>query len=93
MVPNRKPLARARRWDGFAPDSPNRHVTPEELAQHLASDGETGRDGWDVVVPRQHGVPTQEYADAGATWLIDNIHPHGDWEATITQAARSGPQR
>src|SRR5699024_5962910 len=34
VVPTRKPLARARRWDGFAPDSPNRHVTPEELAQH-----------------------------------------------------------
>ncbi len=93
-VPNRRPLARARRWDGTVPIGVAEDVTPEELAAHLASDGEPARDGWDVVVIPKAGVPAQEYADAGATWLIHTVQPTtDDWQTTISEAVRNGPHR
>ena len=41
-----------------------------------------GRAGWDVVVHPAPGIPMQEYAEVGATWLVRSVLPYGeDWEA------------
>lgn len=93
VAPNRKPLARARRWDGVVPVGPGRHLTPDELAAHLARAEGAAPAGWEVVVCQREGIPAQEYADAGATWLIYSQHPGtGDWESVITEGIRRGPR-
>jgi len=92
VVPNRRPLARAQRWDGVVPMGADDHITPDELSAYLARLGSPPAEGWDVVAPRKVGVPPQEYADAGATWLINNPQPtSGGWETALSETLRSGP--
>ena len=93
VAPNRRPLARARRWDGFVPIGSRAHCTPEELAAYLASDGRPTADGWDVVAHWVDGVPAQEYADAGATWLVRSEWPATQgWEGRLTETVGSPPR-
>jgi hypothetical protein len=44
--------------------------------------------GWDGGAP---GVPADEYASAGATWLIESTWPEGDWVADIRTRVTAGP--
>jgi probable F420-dependent oxidoreductase len=69
-------LARARRFDGWFADSSNPErmtMSPRELAGRVAEIGR--RDGFDVVV---HGYSDRAdpsaYADAGATWWLEDVH-------------------
>lgn len=89
VAPNRKPLERAARWDGVVPIGREGYLSPEELAAHLAPGAP--REGWDVVACRREGVPAQEYADAGATWLLHAPFPTEGWEGALTTAIRRGP--
>lgn len=92
IMPNRRPLARARRWDGVVPIGSGGDVTPDELAAYLALEGEPPGPGWDVVAHQKSGVPTQEYVEAGATWLIHSGQPTtDDWVAAFTEVVRGGP--
>lgn len=92
VVPNRRPLARARRWDGVVPIGARQHCTPEDIAAYLASDGESTRDGWDVVVSGVDGIPAEEYAEAGATWIVRSQWPQPDgWERRLTDVIEAGP--
>lgn len=94
VAPHRRPLARARRWDGIVPIGSGEHLTPEGLAAYLALDGEQAREGWDVVVHHRQGVPPGEYADAGATWLVRSVFPAVDgWEEELDDLVRSAPER
>jgi alkanesulfonate monooxygenase SsuD/methylene tetrahydromethanopterin reductase-like flavin-dependent oxidoreductase (luciferase family) len=93
VVPNRRPLARARRWDGIVPIGSAAYSTPDELAAYLASDGEPTRDGWEVVAHWGEGIPAQEYADAGATWLLRSAWPAVDgWERSLSATVSAGPR-
>ena len=56
VAPNRRPLERARRWDGYAPIG--RGLAPP--SSRLV--GEHPRPGWDLVVPWDDGVPAADYA-------------------------------
>jgi alkanesulfonate monooxygenase SsuD/methylene tetrahydromethanopterin reductase-like flavin-dependent oxidoreductase (luciferase family) len=89
-LPRRRPLERAARWDGYVPLSSEGPVTPDDLAGFL--DGVERPDGWDVAVARPTGVPAADYAQAGATWLVEGINPEGDWIDTLRAAIRRGPQ-
>lgn len=92
VAPNRRPLARARRWDGVVPIGPRGPLTPDELAAHLGRSDGALRDGWEVVVPFQDDIPAQEYADAGATWLIHDAQPDtDDWVSALGERIRRGP--
>lgn len=92
VVPNRRPLARARRWDGVVPIGSGADCTPDELAAYLASDGRPTPQDWDVVAHWRDGVPADEYADAGATWLIRSGWPARDgWERALTDTVARGP--
>lgn len=94
VAPHRRPLARARRWDGVVPLGADGHMTPEELTAYLALDGEPTLEGWDVVVHQKVGVPAQEYADAGATWLVHSVSPADDgWQAAVDALVDDGPDR
>jgi len=80
VVPNRKPLARARRWDGVVPIAREGDLSPQELADYLervpAADDQPA--DWDVVAPWGRGIGADEYADAGATWLVISAWPTED---------------
>lgn len=89
VVPNRKPLARARQWDGVVPIGSREKLTPDGLASYL---GETPEHGWEVVAPWAPGVPAQEYADAGATWLVESTWPVGDWVQEFHDRIRRDPR-
>ena len=87
VAPSRRPLARARQWDGFVPiGSP--FLTPDQLVDYVGADAPAG---WDLVAPWAPGVPGDEYADAGATWLIDSTWPGEEWYDEFAARIRSGP--
>ncbi len=93
VAPHRRPLARARRWDGVVPIGRGEDLTPDQLAAYLALDGEPSRPGWDVVAHRRPGVPVGEYADAGATWLVRSTDPRrGGWEKEVDAIVEAGPE-
>jgi alkanesulfonate monooxygenase SsuD/methylene tetrahydromethanopterin reductase-like flavin-dependent oxidoreductase (luciferase family) len=92
VVPNQRPLRRARRWDGVAPDGGRELITPAELAAYLGD--EPVPDGWDVVVSKAPEHSASEYADAGATWLVESDNPvDDDWFAELTARVKAGPPR
>jgi alkanesulfonate monooxygenase SsuD/methylene tetrahydromethanopterin reductase-like flavin-dependent oxidoreductase (luciferase family) len=87
VVPNSRPLARARRWDGVVPIGSQELLRPESLASYLGD----VKPGWDVVAPWGPGVPADEYADAGATWLTESTWPVGDWVREFHDRIRRNP--
>ncbi len=92
VAPHRRPLDRAARWDGVVPIGRRSYLSPEELTAYLGHLEEPPRAGWDVVACRRGGVPAQEYADAGATWLLHAPFPTTDgWEDALTATIRRGP--
>lgn len=70
MLPYRRGVERARRWDGIFPLSAKTGpVTPAGIAE-LVADLAPGPD-YDVVAALAPHAPADELADAGATWAID----------------------
>ena len=89
VAPNRQPLERARRWDGYVPIGDG--LEPDALAALV---GPPPRDGWDLVVPWADGVPAQEYADAGVTWLVMSTWPKDEgWVDELRDLAGNPPER
>ncbi len=92
MLPNRRPFERAARYDGVVPLSSNGEpMPPADVAKVVEFTGR--RDGFEVVVTAQDGVPVQEYADAGATWIVHSSWPYSGYLADLRAKARSGPPR
>ena len=74
MWPNKRPLERASQWDGVCPvSSDGEPLTPDVIAQVVAFIGTRPR--FDVVAWARDDIPTQEFADAGATWLVQSALP------------------
>jgi alkanesulfonate monooxygenase SsuD/methylene tetrahydromethanopterin reductase-like flavin-dependent oxidoreductase (luciferase family) len=68
--PNRRPLARAARWDGVFPiDQPG----PAELAEYLGDVPKAP--GYDVVVTNPAGTDITPWVEAGATWCLTGFGP------------------
>jgi alkanesulfonate monooxygenase SsuD/methylene tetrahydromethanopterin reductase-like flavin-dependent oxidoreductase (luciferase family) len=88
IAPHQRPLRRARRWEGVVPLGTDDLLTPEALAEYVGGDVPTG---WDVVAPWTADFSVGEYADAGATWLVDSVWPVGDWLGEFQNRVRSGP--
>jgi len=87
VTPNRRPLERARRWDGYVPIGDG--LEPEALTAYV---GPPPRPGWDLVVPWADDVPAQAYADAGVTWLVRSVEPQEEgWEAELAELASTPP--
>jgi alkanesulfonate monooxygenase SsuD/methylene tetrahydromethanopterin reductase-like flavin-dependent oxidoreductase (luciferase family) len=87
-APHRRPLERARRWDGYAPIASDGFLTPAELEGYV---GEHPHD-WDLVVPWPDGTAVEDWAAAGATWLVRSVWPseHG-WVEELRELAGSPP--
>jgi alkanesulfonate monooxygenase SsuD/methylene tetrahydromethanopterin reductase-like flavin-dependent oxidoreductase (luciferase family) len=68
--PNRRPLARAARWDGVFPiDLPDAGALAGYIGE-LASG-----DGYDVVVTNPAGTDLTPWVEAGATWCLTGFGP------------------
>jgi alkanesulfonate monooxygenase SsuD/methylene tetrahydromethanopterin reductase-like flavin-dependent oxidoreductase (luciferase family) len=71
VAPHTRPLERARRWDGFVPIADD-FLTPDQLASYV---GPHPHDDWDLVAQWPDGTSPDEYAAAGATWLVRSVWP------------------
>jgi alkanesulfonate monooxygenase SsuD/methylene tetrahydromethanopterin reductase-like flavin-dependent oxidoreductase (luciferase family) len=83
-------LRRALRFDGVAMMGAGGAAPPEEVAAYLGTAVERPP-GWEVVVPWDLRHDPGEYEAAGATWLVDNRWPDGDWLAALAARAGAGP--
>ena len=92
---SRAALRRASRWDGWIPNSLEPHrmtMTAEELAEKVSRIGRT--EGFDVAFNgySEPGESVREYADAGATWWLENVHDmRGDVDALIGRIEAGPP--
>jgi alkanesulfonate monooxygenase SsuD/methylene tetrahydromethanopterin reductase-like flavin-dependent oxidoreductase (luciferase family) len=87
VFPHARPLARARRWDGFIPIADD-FLTPEQLAAYV---GPHPRDDWDVVAQWPESTSADDYAAAGATWLVRSTWPEDDGWREELDALTSAP--
>lgn len=87
VAPHRRPLERARRYDGFVPIA-EPFLTPEALAAYV---GEHPHGEWDLVVQWPEGTSPDDYAAAGATWLIRSVWPEEDGWRDELEALASAP--
>jgi hypothetical protein len=69
-------LRRAARWDGWLADGADPSgvmLSPDDVAQRIATIGR--RDQYDVAVLGENDrMDPTAYADAGATWWLENLH-------------------
>ncbi len=82
--PNKRPLRRAARWDGVVPGKSGL-LTVDELRELIRYVGErrAAGPGFDVVVsgettgddPSRAAEFVARYAEAGATWWVENVNP------------------
>jgi alkanesulfonate monooxygenase SsuD/methylene tetrahydromethanopterin reductase-like flavin-dependent oxidoreductase (luciferase family) len=89
ISPAPKPRERALRWDGLVPLGPDGMMRPSKVAAYL--DGVERPDGWDLVVSPTPGVPADEYAAVGVTWLISSTWPEPGWADELHTRIRQGP--
>ena len=91
--PYRKPLERARRWDGVVcnvkVDGDLLPLRPDELRSYV---GDLLDDpGRDVVSNRHPDHEPYEYEILGVDWLIDSAWPEDQWLASLRTAISLGP--
>jgi alkanesulfonate monooxygenase SsuD/methylene tetrahydromethanopterin reductase-like flavin-dependent oxidoreductase (luciferase family) len=83
--PNRAPLRRATRWDGYFPvDVPS----PDALAEYIE-----GLAVDDVVVDGDAGTDPRPWFAAGATWWLTTFPPFDVTLAEVRAAVDAGPPR
>jgi alkanesulfonate monooxygenase SsuD/methylene tetrahydromethanopterin reductase-like flavin-dependent oxidoreductase (luciferase family) len=87
VAPHVRPVERARRWDGFIPIADD-FLTPEQLAAYV---GPHPHAGWDVAAEWPDGTSPEDYAAAGATWLVRSTWPKDDGWRDEVEALVSGP--
>ena len=86
VAPNKRPLERARRWDGYVPIGDG--LTPESVADLVG----TPKAGWELVIPWDDGRPAGEWADVGATCLVRSVWPKDEgWVEELRALAGAPP--
>jgi hypothetical protein len=87
-APHTRPLARAKRWDGYVPIA-DPFLSPEDLATYV---GPHPRDDWDLVAQWAPGVPADEFEAVGVTWLMRSTWPSEEgWLDELRDLAGSAP--
>jgi alkanesulfonate monooxygenase SsuD/methylene tetrahydromethanopterin reductase-like flavin-dependent oxidoreductase (luciferase family) len=87
-APHTRPLARAKRWDGYVPISQD-FLSPDALASYV---GEHPPGDWDLVAQWTPGFSADEFAAAGATWLVRSVWPHEEgWLDELRELAGATP--
>jgi alkanesulfonate monooxygenase SsuD/methylene tetrahydromethanopterin reductase-like flavin-dependent oxidoreductase (luciferase family) len=93
--PHRRPLLRAARWDGYCPIGVDEPVTAEATTAAVSQLAEAGAPidaGFEVFAFAFPGGPSpQEYADAGATWIVASVWPESGWQDDLRAQILEGP--
>jgi alkanesulfonate monooxygenase SsuD/methylene tetrahydromethanopterin reductase-like flavin-dependent oxidoreductase (luciferase family) len=88
-------LRRAARWDGWVPNSLEPHavtMAADDLEEKVRAIGRG--DGFEVAFNgySEPGESVAAFADAGATWWLENLHDlRGDGEASLARIAAGPP--
>ncbi len=94
MWPHPRPLRRAARWDGVVPLSDDgQPLTPDvvrRVVEFLAA--QRSLEHFEVVATAAPGIDHAEYAEAGATWLVESIWPaSATWYDELRTRCALGP--
>jgi alkanesulfonate monooxygenase SsuD/methylene tetrahydromethanopterin reductase-like flavin-dependent oxidoreductase (luciferase family) len=88
--PNRRPLERARRWDGYMPIQPDGEPAGAEVIAEAAA--AIAGSGIELVATGAPGAPAAAYAEAGATWFVESTWPGpAGWLDELRARAAGGP--
>ena len=91
---NKQPsLRRAGRWDGWIADSAaptGATLSPDELARSIETIGR-GDDFEVAVLAQTDRSNPSEYAQAGATWWLENLHDGRGSPADVLEVVGAGP--
>ncbi len=87
--PHRRPVRRARRWDGLFPTGLPGPAALAELTKEIGETHPAG-DPFDVIVPIPPGDDPKPWARAGATWVVSDfgMQPTG---AEVREVIDAGP--
>jgi alkanesulfonate monooxygenase SsuD/methylene tetrahydromethanopterin reductase-like flavin-dependent oxidoreductase (luciferase family) len=88
--PNRRPMRRAARWDGFFPidlSSPEQLAAIADEVRALRSDGES----FDLVVEAAPSAATAPWEAAGATWVLTSFSSQPR-AAEVREVIEAGPR-
>jgi alkanesulfonate monooxygenase SsuD/methylene tetrahydromethanopterin reductase-like flavin-dependent oxidoreductase (luciferase family) len=88
--PNRRPVARALRWDGMFPIELPSPDALAELAAEVARKRPDDAAPFDVVVEIEPGEAAGPWAQAGATWVLTGFGPQPT-VANVQRAIDAGP--
>ncbi len=89
VAPHRRPLRRALRYDGIVPIGDRGPLDPRQVAEYL--DGIDPPPRWDIVVNAAPGIPFDDYAAVGATWVVEGAWPQGGWVTELRDRINAGP--
>jgi alkanesulfonate monooxygenase SsuD/methylene tetrahydromethanopterin reductase-like flavin-dependent oxidoreductase (luciferase family) len=85
---NARPLARAKAWDGYVPIA-NPSLSPGDLSSYV---GPHPHDDWDLVAQWAPGFTAEEFAAAGATWLVRSVWPSEEgWVDRLRDMVAAAP--
>ena len=106
VLPARRPMERATRWQGAVPIRFADRVLARPSAQDIADVAglvdarRADRDGYDLAVwaevaPDPHRLTAElpDYVQAGATWWIETAKPEPGWFEGLQQRIAAGPVR
>jgi alkanesulfonate monooxygenase SsuD/methylene tetrahydromethanopterin reductase-like flavin-dependent oxidoreductase (luciferase family) len=88
--PNKPPVRRAARWDGFFPIDLAGPDALAEAAAELRTLGGSASGPFDLVVDNPPGTDLEPWAAAGATWCLDDFGQQPG-EAEVRAAITAGP--
>jgi alkanesulfonate monooxygenase SsuD/methylene tetrahydromethanopterin reductase-like flavin-dependent oxidoreductase (luciferase family) len=91
--PNRAPVRRAARWDGWFPIGA---PSPDDLREQLAYAQELRGDDagpWDVAVQGLHDADPAPWVEAGATWWLVRFEPFELPADHVRKVAEAGPPK
>ena len=91
MSNNSGPYKRAARWDGIVPIHPDGIPLPPADVAAARERCVGAHPGFDLVASAWPGVPTAEYADAGATWLLESCGIDAGWIDGLRRRLLDGP--
>lgn len=93
-LPNPRPVARARRWDGIFPldaRTSARWLTPSTIAGLVSSLDAPA--GYEILAMSAPDTTAAEFEQAGATWLIDGFRGPDEPFDELLRRVEAGPPR